>query len=155
MKRRFSEWGQESISFLLILNAAGVSGRLIPNYISDQYLRSLNTMIPFALLAAISIYAWIYIKDRAGLIAFAVFYGMFSSGLLSLTPSPGKLDERFNMGRSKIGHGHVMFGVCMLDWASNRWCTDPERRWGIYLRTGIRGLGSGFRGSLHHCSEAS
>lgn len=78
---------KQFISLLLILNGCGVLGRLVPNYVADHYLRPLNTMIPFALISAVLIYAWIAVINQAGLIVFACFYGMFSSGLLSLFPA--------------------------------------------------------------------
>ncbi|KAI9878382.1 MAG: hypothetical protein M1830_001052 [Pleopsidium flavum] len=78
---------KQSISLLLILNGCGVPGRLVPNFIADHYLGPLNTMIPFALISAVLIYAWIAVTNQAGLITFACFYGMFASGLLSLFPA--------------------------------------------------------------------
>jgi len=77
----------QSISLLLILNGCGIPGRVFPNYISDKWLGPLNSMIPFALLSALLLYTWIAVSSIPGIIAFAVFYGMFSSGLLSLFPA--------------------------------------------------------------------
>jgi predicted MFS family arabinose efflux permease len=77
----------QSISLLLILNGSGIPGRIFPNYISDTWLGPLNTMIPFALTSALMLYTWIAVTSVPGIIAFAVFYGTFSSGLLSLFPA--------------------------------------------------------------------
>jgi len=75
---------KQSISLLLILNSCEVLRQLVLNYVADHYLRPLNTMIPFALISVVLIYAWIAVINQAGLIVFACFYGMFSLGLLSL-----------------------------------------------------------------------
>lgn len=75
---------KQFISLLLILNGCGVSGQLVLNYVVDHYLGPLNTMIPFALISAVLIYAWIAVINQAGLIVFACFYGMFFLRLLSL-----------------------------------------------------------------------
>jgi MFS family permease len=78
---------QESITLLLILNASGVPGRLLPNFVADLWLGPLNTMIPFAAMSAVLLYCWIAVNSVPNLIIFAVFYGTFSSGLLSLFPA--------------------------------------------------------------------
>ncbi|KAI9811855.1 MAG: hypothetical protein M1827_005206 [Pycnora praestabilis] len=76
-----------SISLLLVLNGSGVPGRLIPNILSDRYFGPLNTMIPFAAISAALLYIWIGIGNVGGMYAFAVIYGSFASGLLSLFPA--------------------------------------------------------------------
>ncbi|KAK4989963.1 hypothetical protein LTR50_002874 [Elasticomyces elasticus] len=96
---------KESITLLLVLNAAGVPGRLLPNWISDRFLGPLNTMIPFTLISALLLYCWISIASVPKLLVFAIFYGFFSSGMLSLFPAaltslnkdPGKIGVRLGM----------------------------------------------------------
>ncbi|KAK4983712.1 hypothetical protein LTR66_008730 [Elasticomyces elasticus] len=98
---------EESITLLLVLNAAGVPGRLLPNWISDKFLGPLNTMIPFTLISALLLYCWISIASVPKLLVFAVFYGFFSSGMLSLFPAAL---TSLNKDPSKIG---VRLGMVM------------------------------------------
>lgn len=78
---------QDSINLLLIINGVGLFGRLIPNYLSDRYFGPLNSIIPFVFCAALLLYCWAAVTSHAGLIAFAVVYGFFASGIQSLFPA--------------------------------------------------------------------
>ncbi|OCT52108.1 monocarboxylate permease like proteinue, mch4 [Cladophialophora carrionii] len=77
----------EDLGFYLlpIINAASVFGRIIPNTIADM-IGPLNVLFPCATIAAILALAWIGIKSLGGIIAFALIYGFFSGGFVSLPP---------------------------------------------------------------------
>ena len=75
----------EDLSFYLlsVLNAASVFGRIIPGLLADK-LGSLEVLTGTALAAAIIAYAWMAVKNIAGLVLFCIFYGFFSGAVVSL-----------------------------------------------------------------------
>jgi MFS family permease len=70
---------------LPILNAASVAGRILPNFIAD-YAGPLNILTPCALITGILALGWIGVHDLAGTIIFAIMYGFFSGGFVSMPP---------------------------------------------------------------------
>ncbi|KAL9131269.1 MAG: hypothetical protein Q9217_000756 [Psora testacea] len=77
----------DSINNLLILNGMGLFGRLIPAYFADRYFGPLNTLIPFAFITGLLLFCWTAVISEGGLVAFAVMYGLFSAGIMSLFPA--------------------------------------------------------------------
>lgn len=77
----------ENLGFYLlpILNAASIAGRIIPNYFTDL-VGPLNVLIPASLITGILAFAWIGVKSLTGIIIFAILYGFFSGGFVSLPP---------------------------------------------------------------------
>ena len=78
---------RDSINNLLIINGIGLFGRLIPNHLADRFFGPLNCIIPFTFSAAVLLYCWAAVTSSAGLIIFAVVYGIFGSGIQSLFPA--------------------------------------------------------------------
>ena len=70
---------------LPIINAASIFGRIIPNMLADR-VGPLNVLYPCALIAAVLAFAWIGITNLGGLLTFALLYGFFSGGFVSLPP---------------------------------------------------------------------
>ena len=62
-----------------------ISSLQFPNILADR-IGPFNTIIPCTFIAGALGFAWIGVTDRAGIIAFAVFYGFFSGSFVSLTP---------------------------------------------------------------------
>ncbi|QPG76525.1 hypothetical protein FOA43_003914 [Brettanomyces nanus] len=78
----------ESDSYLLVtaMNAAGVVGKLVPNYFSDKIGR-FNVMILVSSIMTISIFAlWLPYYNRAALYTFSCIYGFAFAGSYSMTP---------------------------------------------------------------------
>jgi predicted MFS family arabinose efflux permease len=77
----------ENLGFYLLpfLNTASIAGRIIPNFITD-YIGPLNVLMPASLITGILALCWIGITTKGGVIAFAVLYGLFSGGFVSLPP---------------------------------------------------------------------
>jgi MFS family permease len=74
------------IFYLLpILNAASVPGRILPNFLADRA-GPLNILTPCAIITGILALCWIAIKTLPGVIVFAVLYGFFSGGFVSMPP---------------------------------------------------------------------
>ncbi|KAL9086237.1 MAG: hypothetical protein Q9159_004302 [Coniocarpon cinnabarinum] len=77
-----------AIYCLVILNAAALPGRIIPNAISDRVGRY-NTMVVCAGLSAIVVFAiWLPGRDsNAGIIAFSAAFGFASGAYVGLAPA--------------------------------------------------------------------
>lgn len=77
----------ENLGFYLlpILNAASIAGRILPNFLTDK-VGPLNVLIPTSLSSGILALCWIGITSPPGIIIFAILYGFFSSGFVSLSP---------------------------------------------------------------------
>ncbi|KAF6830981.1 MFS monocarboxylate [Colletotrichum plurivorum] len=82
------EIGSASFStyFVTLLSAGSIPGRVIPNYLADR-LGALYIQISLAAGAAVMMFAWLGIRDMAGLVVFAIIYGVFSGGMVSIAPS--------------------------------------------------------------------
>ncbi|KMP02058.1 hypothetical protein CIHG_05408 [Coccidioides immitis H538.4] len=77
----------ESITLLMIMNALGTIGRMVPSYLADYFIGPLNTIIPFTFITSMMLFAWIGVKDSPGLYAFSILYGFFGAGLQALFPA--------------------------------------------------------------------
>lgn len=77
----------ENLAFYLLpmLNAASVPGRIFPNMIAD-FIGPLNVLVPCATITGILALIWIGVTNLGGLIAFALLYGFFSGGFVSMPP---------------------------------------------------------------------
>ncbi|KAF2161443.1 hypothetical protein M409DRAFT_69788 [Zasmidium cellare ATCC 36951] len=73
-----------SITILAIMNGLGLPGRIIPGFVADRYLGSLNMFIPFVFASAILLYCWAAVDSLGGVYPFAVIYGFFAAGIQSL-----------------------------------------------------------------------
>ncbi|CAN6623026.1 probable transporter Mch2p [Trichomonascus vanleenenianus] len=68
-----------------ILGSGSIIGRIFPNYLADK-VGPMNVMILSTMAAGVLAFAWIGIKDSAGVIVFAVLYGFFSGTNVAVTP---------------------------------------------------------------------
>lgn len=95
----------ESVSLLLLTNGIGLASRLPLTCIADRHLGPINTLIPTALAAGLSLFGWIAVRDRGSLYAFAAVYGLVAAGtqslfagaVASLTHDLGKIGTRMGM----------------------------------------------------------
>ena len=71
---------------LIILNAASLFGRVIPNFFADKT-GPLNMLLPCAAISASLAFCWIAISSKAGLVIFSILYGFFSGTFVSLPPT--------------------------------------------------------------------
>lgn len=76
----------DSLNLLLIVNAAGIVGRMLPNIIADRC-GTLTIFIPTAAASALLIFAWIGISSVSGLYAWAAICGIPVGGIQSMFPS--------------------------------------------------------------------
>ncbi|KAL8971378.1 MAG: hypothetical protein Q9183_001081 [Haloplaca sp. 2 TL-2023] len=76
-----------SLVLLLVLNGAGIPGRIVPALIADAFFGSFNTLIPCVFCVSITLYCWMVVVNVEGYIAFVVFYGIFANAVQTLFPS--------------------------------------------------------------------
>lgn len=76
-----------SITLLLILNAVGIPGRIVPALLADHYFGVLNLLIPTVLCAGILLYCWAGVHSLGGQIVFVIIYGYFGAGVQGLFPA--------------------------------------------------------------------
>ncbi|KAI1106942.1 MFS general substrate transporter [Jackrogersella minutella] len=96
---------QTSLNTLLIANAVGIPGRIIPALVSDAYLGPFRTLIPLTIGSMALYLGWIGIRDDHALYAFAVLSGLINggvqtismAGLPSLTKDLSKVGTRSGM----------------------------------------------------------
>ncbi|KAF2835120.1 MFS general substrate transporter [Patellaria atrata CBS 101060] len=106
---------EESITVLLVMNAVGVIGRLIPNFFADRTFGPLNTIIPFAFGSGILIFAWPGVNSRGGLYAFSVVYGLFAAGIQSMFPATlSSLTTDLKKAGVRMGMGFSIVSVASL-----------------------------------------
>lgn len=104
----------ENLAFylLVILNAASIFGRVIPNFLADKT-GPLNMLVPCAAISSLLAFCWIAISSKAGLIVFCILYGFFSgtfvslppTTVVSLSPSLGVVGTRMGMSFAFAGLG--------------------------------------------------
>lgn len=95
----------EPIYLLMVLNAVGIVGRIVPSIIADKWVGKLNLLIPISVCACILVYCWPAVNSSAGLCAFATIYGLFASAAqaicpavaTTMTPDPRKTGTRTGM----------------------------------------------------------
>ncbi|KAL1857471.1 hypothetical protein Daus18300_010336 [Diaporthe australafricana] len=97
-----------------LLNVGSVFGRILPNYLADK-VGSVNVIIVCAAVSAILLYGWLGIHNLAGLIVFALLYGMFSGGVVSVLPS-AILTMSPDMSRvgTRMGMTFTLAGISVL-----------------------------------------
>ncbi|GKU20717.1 unnamed protein product [Fusarium langsethiae] len=94
-----------TVNLILVLNGAGLIGRLVPGIVAAKYTGVLNLLIPFTLLASLLAFLWSQVRTESGLYVFAVFYGFSAHSVQalsfafvgSLTTDPQKLATRAGM----------------------------------------------------------
>ncbi|KAK3945474.1 putative major facilitator superfamily transporter protein [Diplogelasinospora grovesii] len=97
-----------------LLNVGSVFGRIVPNWLADSY-GSLNMLIICTFVSAILAFAWLGIHNLGGLCVFALLYGTFSGGLVSLNPSV-IVTLSPDMGRvgARMGMSFLATGISIL-----------------------------------------
>ncbi|KAF9033448.1 MFS general substrate transporter [Hymenopellis radicata] len=103
----FSAWA------ITILNAAATFGRFLPNFLADRY-GTLNVFIPSAFLSGALLWALLSVRNTAGVVVFASFYGFFSGALFSLVfPAVATFGTMNDIGL-RIGFTALFMSVAAL-----------------------------------------
>lgn len=72
---------------LMIINAVGIPGRLVPAYLADRYFGAVNMFIPTILAAAICIFSWAGVSSVTGDYIWVIFFGFFGAGIQGMFPA--------------------------------------------------------------------
>ncbi|ROW07747.1 hypothetical protein VMCG_03632 [Cytospora schulzeri] len=97
-----------------LLNVGSVFGRIVPNYLADR-LGNVNVIIVCASASAILLYGWLGVHNLAGLVVFALFYGAFSGGIVSVTPSAiFTLSPNLGLVGTRMGMTFTLTGIALL-----------------------------------------
>ncbi|KAJ8518626.1 hypothetical protein ONZ45_g4304 [Pleurotus djamor] len=91
---------------ITIMNASSVFGRTIPNFLGDKF-GPFNVMIPSTVISGGLIYAMFGASTTGGLITFAILYGFFSGGFVSLCTPAAAL---FANDLSEMGFNPLLTG---------------------------------------------
>ena len=134
-----------------MLNVGSVFGRIVPNALADR-MGSLNVLVVCAAASAALLFAWLGIHDLGGLVAFALLYGVFSGGIvavspsviMSLTPDLGRVGARLGMSFTLTGTsllvGTPIAGAILGGFS--------EREWRATIGYAAAGLSVGASGFL-------
>lgn len=95
----------DSLTLLMVLNAVGVPGRLIPAWVADRWFGPFNTMLPFVAGCSIMLLAWMRVESEGGFYAWVALYGVCANAVQTLFPSttaslvvdPAKTGQRIGM----------------------------------------------------------
>ncbi|MCJ1380088.1 hypothetical protein MMC17_003191 [Xylographa soralifera] len=89
-----------SLDLLLVINALGLPGRMIPAWIADRFLGPQNTLIIIVILTGTLTFLWAVIDTLPALWGFTVAYGLIAANIQSMVSPALASAER---DPSKIG----------------------------------------------------
>lgn len=95
----------DSLTLLMVLNAVGLPGRLVPAFVADRFFGPFNTMLPFVAGCGIMMLSWMRVDSPGGFYAWISLYGVCSNAVQTLFPSttaslvtdPSKMGQRVGM----------------------------------------------------------
>jgi len=106
----------QSIAFysIPILNAASLFGRTIPNFLADTY-GVFNIIIPMSFVSGILIFAMFGAGSLGGMLVFAILYGFFSGGFISLiSPAFASFSTSQDEVGTRMGIALFVMGFALL-----------------------------------------
>lgn len=130
-----------SFAFYLlpIYNAASVPGRILPNFVGD-HIGVMNVLIPATFLTAIMALVWIAVHTFAGVVCFAVFYGLCSGAFVAISPvAVVVLTPDLRKIGTRMGHCFFVcsFGLLMGTPVSGAILSSSGNYLGVQLFSGI------------------
>lgn len=106
---------QNSLTLLIILNAVGIPGRIIPAYLADAYFGTFNVLIPFVGGAGVMLYAWIGVHSQGAFYVFVTLYGICANAVQTLFPSTlSQLTTDLSKMASRVGMVFTVGSVACL-----------------------------------------
>ncbi|KAI6352213.1 hypothetical protein MCOR25_009483 [Pyricularia grisea] len=76
----------DALNLMMVLNGAGVPGRIVPNYIADR-VGVINMFIIFASVSGICGLSWMAVTTVPSIYPWTFFFGFFAGGIQSLFPA--------------------------------------------------------------------
>jgi len=99
---------------LPIMNAAGIIGRVLPPAFAPKF-GAHNLLVVCTLGMAVMIFSLLGVRNIGGLLTFALLYGFFDGGNVSLIPAVlASLSKDLDELGSRIGLGLALAGLCGL-----------------------------------------
>jgi predicted MFS family arabinose efflux permease len=83
IKSQIDTKGLDPFYILVISNAGGLFGRLLPGIMAD-YWGGLNVQIPHYILAGVLVLCWIPVKNIGGVITIAILYGYVTGAIFGI-----------------------------------------------------------------------
>lgn len=104
-----------SFTILLIINAVGIPGRIIPALMADRYFGAIGMLIPTVIATGIIVFLWAEVHDLAGDYVWAVFFGYFGAGIQGLFPgAAASLTQDQSKNGTRIGMIFTIMSVAAL-----------------------------------------
>ncbi|KAL2063876.1 hypothetical protein VTL71DRAFT_4370 [Oculimacula yallundae] len=105
----------DSVNLLIVMNAVGTIGRIIPGHVADKYWGPVNTLTLFTFMTSILVFCWIAVESRGGLYGWAVVYGITAAGIQSLFPvALSSLTTDLRMAGTRMGMVFTIVSFAVL-----------------------------------------
>ncbi|OJJ99626.1 hypothetical protein ASPACDRAFT_52314 [Aspergillus aculeatus ATCC 16872] len=104
-----------SYNILLIVNAIGIPGRIVPALLADHCSSAITVLIPIIFFAALCLYMWMLVLSFAHEIVWVVFFGFFGAGIQGLIPSTlASLTKDLTKSGTRIGMVFTIISIPCL-----------------------------------------
>ena len=106
----------DALAFYLvaIINGSSAFGRILPNLLADT-LGPFNMIVGLSLCSIVLAFGWMGVDSVAGICVFAVLYGFFTGGYVSLpTPCVTSITENLHEVGARVGMIFLFAGLGML-----------------------------------------
>ncbi|KAJ5628748.1 MFS monocarboxylate transporter-like protein [Penicillium lividum] len=105
----------DSLTQLMVLNAVGIPGRMVPGLLADAYFGAFNMLLPFVFSASIMLFGWIGAKDSGSFYGFIIIYGICSNAVQTLFPSTlSQLTTDLSKMASRVGMVFTVASIACL-----------------------------------------
>ena len=100
---------------LMVMNALGIPGRLLPALCADRLAGPMNTLIGVTVVSGGLLFAWTGVVSLSGLWAFSAVYGAFASGIMGLfPPTLSSLTDDLQKGGVRMGMAFTVVSFACL-----------------------------------------
>ena len=97
---------------LIVINAVGIPGRLVPAYFADRYWGAVNVFLPTVFAMAVCVFAWVSVKTITAEYIWIIFLGYFGAGIQGLFPATlAGLTKDLSKSGTRIG---MIFSVVSI-----------------------------------------
>jgi len=100
----------DSLTLIVIYNAAGIPVRLLTGWFADRFLGPLNAMVPLLLLNGILAFAWIAVRSPTDMYIWTTFFGFASGAYQCLFPTTiSSLNRDLSKNGTRLGMALSIF----------------------------------------------
>jgi MFS family permease len=86
------------------MSAVGITGRLIPPFLADRFLKPLRTLVAALLLSSLNLFAWNAVSSSGGLTVWVIAYAFTANAVQTLfTASMGEVTSDMSKLGVRIG----------------------------------------------------